>query len=153
MVKLSYCCFLPLLVPFLPFSLCYVRTRHGHEAPTSKYTSANLGCVGMCRRNKYFHRCGHITYGMVTYCPESTISPRSGRRVMCKSKSRSHTVSNQADNLCGKSQCVLNKKGGVWICCHCGFGGAGSDRNRYKICSAGNCGHEVCSDCTPWRRG
>ena len=70
---------------------------------------------------------------------------------MCNTRSRtSRTVSNQFDSLCGKSNCELTKKRGVWICCCCRHGYKGSDRNRYGTCQS--CRHEVCEDCKAWNR-
>ena len=61
---------------------------------------------------------------------------------------RSTTVTDQQQSLCGKDHCELTKKGGVWICCLCRFGYKGSDRNRYSECAS--CSHEVCEDCKTW---
>ena len=60
----------------------------------------------------------------------------------------SSTITNQTDSLCGKGDCELTSKKGVWICCMCRFGYKGSDRNRYGQCSS--CDHNVCEDCKEW---
>src|SRR5271169_897446 len=101
----------------------------------------------MCRIKWESHRCGlhKIRKGVPTYCPDAKVSP-AGNKVVCGNRQTS--LSNQADSLCSRKDCELNKKGGVWICCMCRFGYKGSNRNRYGLCAG--CGHRVCEDCKEW---
>ncbi|KAF8580752.1 hypothetical protein K439DRAFT_282779 [Ramaria rubella] len=63
---------------------------------------------------------------------------------MCNN--RSQTFTNQSDRLCNKTadQCNLIRCNGNWKCCSCSL-----EESRYKMCSAGECTHEICSDCAP----
>lgn len=99
----------------------------------------------MCHTVTTVHRCQHRTY-VYTRCQKAAFNPISRRWNMCDK--RSTTVTDQQQSLCGKSNCELTKKGGVWICCRCRFGYKGSDRNRYLQCTS--CGHNVCENCKEW---
>ena len=103
----------------------------------------------MCKSSWKKHRCGHKTLvGTPEYCKKATRSP-SGRMVMC-TENRSTSVSDQEQGLCGKPNCILSNKYGVWICCTCRFGYKGADRNRYPSCANTRCNHLVCDDCKTW---
>ena len=103
----------------------------------------------MCTISWKKHRCGHKTMvGNPKYCEKAT-KGITGRTSMC-TENRSTSVSDQAQGLCGKANCILSKKNGVWICCACRFGYKGTDRNRLALCTNASCNHEVCDDCKEW---
>jgi hypothetical protein len=104
----------------------------------------------MCHRTRYTHRCGHVTLGKIKRCSQAHKDPITRRWKSCGNISRTET--DQPGSLCGKDDCILSGKGGVWICCTCKFGYKGVDRNRYADCSNSACGHPVCNDCLPWTR-
>ena len=97
----------------------------------------------MCGTTKRIHRCGHYDSNY-KYCNNSTTNPITNRKNMCAN--RKQTVSNQSDSLCNKSssECDLVRCKGNWKCCTCNF-----EENRYEMCSAGNCTHKICSECSP----
>ena len=64
----------------------------------------------------------------------------------------SRTETDQPGSLCGKDDCFLNRKGGVWICCTCKFGCKGKERSRNYECANAACGHEACDNCLKWTR-
>lgn len=102
--------------------------------------------ASMCKITWEKHRCGHKTMvGTPDYCKYATMGP-TGRKSMC-TQHRSTVVSDQGQGLCNKASCILSSKNGVWICCTCGFGYQGSDRNRYAHCANTRCNHEVCGEC------
>lgn len=105
--------------------------------------------ISMCHRTVLIHRCGH-SMNHIAYCPDSTINPRTNRRLMCSNRSMTRTDQNQG--LCNRADCILSRKGGVWVCCTCGAGASGSDRNRYPVCLNRRCNHEVCRSCEKWKR-
>jgi len=104
----------------------------------------------MCHRVKYCHRCGHSTLGPIVRCKNARRDPITRRWRSCGVIS--HTLTSQAGSLCGKDDCILSQKGGVWICCRCTFGYKDGDRNRYYECANSACGHEICDDCLQWTR-
>ena len=101
--------------------------------------------IGMCHTITTIHRCSHRSHDY-RRCAKATLNPLTRRWNMCDT--RSTTLTNQQQSLCGKDHCELTKKGGVWICCLCRFGYKDSDRNRYSECAS--CSHEVCEDCKEW---
>jgi len=104
----------------------------------------------MCHRTRFLHRYGHQTLGKLRRCKKAQRDPLTRRWRSCGSISRTDT--NQAGSLCGKDDCILSQKGGVWICCTCKFGYKGTDRNRFSECASTTCGHEICDDCLKWTR-
>ena len=137
-------------VPFKGNSTSHNCPHHSRPPFISQFPVSNpsIDCrfASMCRIEWEVHRCGHRTrIGRPRYCSDAKRS-YSGNLVVCGKSETS--VSNQSDSLCGKYNCELVKKGGVWICCLCRFGYKGSDRNRYSDCEG--CGHGVCEDCRAW---